>query len=774
MPSLQITREQYRDKVHGGWLGKNAGGTLGAGMEGKEIRSVQFYDPLPGQPAASDGLDFQFVWLNTLRDVGPNLTSDDLGDRWEQYIKYAWDEYGWSSANLRRGLRAPISGSFNNWFRTSNRAVGRCDIWGLTAPGSPQIAATYAYNDARIDHTGEGVWAAMFWAAMESAAFFDSDPASLVGTGLAMIPASCKTAQAVRAAVEASRGDVTLLEARTRILAAVGSDNYADAPQNVGLAVTALLFGKGDFGASISNAVSLGYATQINAAAVGALVGIMRGKNGLPVTWIQPLGDAAVLGWGVVGLDVERTTTELVEHTTEAGERVVAEKCSDVALVDKIEVPPVPPPVEQAAAVAVEPAAGPGVSMAADQSAVEAPTEGPRIPSAPPAGFVIPGTANPDAAPAVADGVAERIQKLELDQPAETTDDDEPTVREIPLEADAQTTESLESSAVLSGAEPQQAVPVIPTVVETPPAVIATPVPSINWLANNMVQPLWNASSNTALYGVKGFEITVDYGDAGPAIIPNTATTIVVAIRNLSESDFIGHVTLGAPAGWQVAVPGAQGQRQMLAKGGMARYGFVLRAPDTVSLMPRNMVAVVLTPENATPISADVPLLGGSCWWFVGPFRNMADEGFDRAYEPEDKPGIENEYLARDGGLVKWQQLAFKENVMNLETLLNGYAGVVYGQTALHVASITEARIVTHTNDGVKVWLNDQRILLRHSHEPFRPSLAHAPASADVTLKAGDNKVMVKVVRCGAPMEFAFTVTDRDGKPLDDVGNTRW
>src|SRR5262249_32767515 len=150
------------------------------------------------------------------------------------------------------------------------------------SPGHPQAAATYAFNDARIDHAGEGVWAAMFWAAMESAAFFVSDPGSLVGIGLSMIPSECKTAQAVRVAQEAARADATLLDARSRMISAVGNNNYADAPQNIGFAVTALLYGKGDFGASLCNAIGLGYATQVNAGAVGALLGIARGKSGLP------------------------------------------------------------------------------------------------------------------------------------------------------------------------------------------------------------------------------------------------------------------------------------------------------------------------------------------------------------------------------------------------------------------------------------------------------------------------------------------------------------
>ena len=91
-----------------------------------------------------------------------------------------------------------------------------------------------------------------------------------------------------------------------------------------------------------------------------------------------------------------------------------------------------------------------------------------------------------------------------------------------------------------------------------------------------------------------------------------------------------------------------------------------------------------------------------------------------------------------------------------------------------NVPTQTEARIVAHTNDGVKVWLNRQRIAQRHSHEPFRPTLGYGPLQADVVFQPGDNQVMIKVVRCGDPIEFAFAIVDRDGKPMLDVMGTGW
>ena len=137
MAALTLTREKYRDKIYGGWLGKNAGGTLGNPVEGrKEPLSLTFYDPIPGQAAWNEDLDFQLVWLSAIRQHGPEITSEQLAGAWQAHIAYPWDEYGYAVYNLRRGLKPPITGSFNNWFRRSDGGAIRSELWGMVAPGA--------------------------------------------------------------------------------------------------------------------------------------------------------------------------------------------------------------------------------------------------------------------------------------------------------------------------------------------------------------------------------------------------------------------------------------------------------------------------------------------------------------------------------------------------------------------------------------------------------------------------------------------------------------
>lgn len=723
-----LSREIFRDKVYGGWLGRNAGGTLGASREGKkDILDLSFYRPVPGQPVANEDLDLQLVALHGLRMHGPGISSLEIAELWAKHVRYTFDEFGYATRNLRRGLRPPVSGWHDNWFRHGSGAMGRCQLWAMVAPAAPHIAAEYAYHDATLDHAEEGVWAAMFWAAVQSAAFASGDRHELIEIGLGMIPSSCRVARAVQAACEAHQLGRTWVEARSRILTAVGAELYADAPQNTGFAMLGWLYGNGDFGSSLCHAANCGYDCDGTAGAVGATMGILLGKSGLPTEWMTPLGDAVVLGWGVVDLDVERTVAELTEHTIEAAEQVVAALCPEVQFVDALESRELP------------------TSAAAD-----APEKEPRL------GELPEGAQTADAAPTTAENVGEG-----LEQPASALPVTESSTPET--EGEASSAGSPETAAHSDTSTED---------VHTPQLAVPRVEPALRRFEH--VQPLWTISPRTAVYRHGPYEVEVDYGENGPAIVPNAAASLMFTVRNLGEEDFVGNVRISTPAGWDVRVPGAQGQRQMLARGGMARYGFVIRCPETAKLAAVNSVGLVLAPEQGSPTLLPVPLLGGHCWHYVGPLANSHMEGFERSFEPEEKPSLSERYLGRAGAMVAWQRIGFRETVMDVEPLFDRAPGVLYLRTALRLDRSADARIVVHCNDGVRAWLNGRLLLQRHSHEDFHPILSSGNAMAETVLNQGANLLVLKIVRCKDPIRLAVVITDLNGRPIEDLGNTFW
>lgn len=117
--------------------------------------------------------------------------------------RFPWDEYAIAIRNLKNGIRPPFSGSYDNWFVDGMGAAIRSEIWACLAPGNPELAAKFAYQDACVDHSGNGMWAEVFLAAMESAAFVESDVRRIIEIAS---PASLPTASCGRGSRMRSAG----------------------------------------------------------------------------------------------------------------------------------------------------------------------------------------------------------------------------------------------------------------------------------------------------------------------------------------------------------------------------------------------------------------------------------------------------------------------------------------------------------------------------------------------------------------------------------------
>lgn len=313
---MKLTYEVYKDKVRGCWAGKNIGGVLGAPFEGKrEYFDIDFYtQDLSMGPPPNDDLDLQIIWLAAVERYGRNVNASILGEYWLSYVIPNWVEYGTGKANLRAGLQPPLSGLLENTYKDSCGCFIRSEVWACLAPGFPEIAAKYAYEDAIVDHEGEGMYGEIFFAAMQSAAFVESDKKKLLEIGLSYIPETSVTTKAVREAISCYDSGVDFKEARIRIHNTapgtfgvqgcklseirqegnegmeVGSPGF-DAPENVAFTVAGWLYGEDDLGKSLCLAVACGEDTDCTAATLGALMGIIQGADALPEKWTAPLDD---------------------------------------------------------------------------------------------------------------------------------------------------------------------------------------------------------------------------------------------------------------------------------------------------------------------------------------------------------------------------------------------------------------------------------------------------------------------------------------------------
>ena len=93
--------------------------------------------------------------------------------------------------------------------------------------------------------------------------------------------------------------------------------DWFQAPCNVAFVVIGLLYGEGDFKKSMIYAINCGDDTDCTGATIGAVLGIIYGKKGIPEDWASYLGDNLVtvaIDRTSVGNQLPRTCTELTER----------------------------------------------------------------------------------------------------------------------------------------------------------------------------------------------------------------------------------------------------------------------------------------------------------------------------------------------------------------------------------------------------------------------------------------------------------------------------
>lgn len=297
---LQFNKSELRDRIYACWIGKNIGGTLGTPFEAKqEMNSCTGFTSKPGSPLPNDDLDLQLIWLKAITEVGPKaLDSKVLGEYWLEYITPYWNEYGISKANMRRGIMPPMSGQYKNYWKHSNGAWIRTEIWATLYPGDVEKAIHFAYEDACVDHgCGEGTYATIFVAAMEAAAFVIQDLRKLIEIGLSKIPEKSCVFQFITKVLDCYDSGMSWQEARNIITdMALADENlgWFQAPTNVGYAIIGLLYGQGDFKKTLLIACNCGDDTDCTCATAGSILGLMHGTSIIPNDWREYIGDSLV------------------------------------------------------------------------------------------------------------------------------------------------------------------------------------------------------------------------------------------------------------------------------------------------------------------------------------------------------------------------------------------------------------------------------------------------------------------------------------------------
>ena len=171
-------------------------------------------------------------------------------------------------------------------------------------------------------------------------------------------------------------------------------------------------------------------------------------------------------------------------------------------------------------------------------------------------------------------------------------------------------------------------------------------------------------------------------------------------------------------------------------------------------------------PEKAEAHIQKTGFITEDAWLILGPFDNAGGIGYHKAYIAEDAMQVDtSEKYDGIDGQISWEK--------SEDDMLNGYISLgdnVDWSVAYAFATVTspderEVLLKFDSDDQGKIWLNGKEV--------FTNTEAHSATidryTVPVTLRSGENSILVKVCEEEEGWGFYLRITDTDGKPFEDL-----
>lgn len=245
---------------------------------------------IDGMPE-DDDLNYPLLALSLLEQHGTALSTDDVAKSWLDNLPAGrvFTAERVAYRNLLAGHDAPRTATHQNPFREWIGALIRTDVYGWTRPGDLREAARLAWVDARLSHTRNGVYGAMWAAALGSAALVVDSVSAALDAASTVVPPESRLAQAIELGRCAGREAADDSAALDMLHQALGHLHWVHVLNNAAVIACALERGRGDLTASIGLAVMAGWDTDSAGATVGAVVGAVGGPDAIAERWSAPL-----------------------------------------------------------------------------------------------------------------------------------------------------------------------------------------------------------------------------------------------------------------------------------------------------------------------------------------------------------------------------------------------------------------------------------------------------------------------------------------------------
>ncbi|MBP1636620.1 MAG: putative rane protein, partial [Acidobacteria bacterium] len=203
-PSRTISRAALEDKIRGGWAGKMIGVSYGAptefGSNGKIFEGEIAWSPERVSNALrQDDLYVGMTLAETMDRLGFDATVEQYGEAFKDSRYQLWHANAGARRLLNLGIKAPMSGhpKYNIHANDIDFQI-EADFIGLMSPGLPRESNKYSERVGRVMNHGDGLYGGLFVNGMYAAAFFESDPRTVVEQGLACLPRESEYARLIR------------------------------------------------------------------------------------------------------------------------------------------------------------------------------------------------------------------------------------------------------------------------------------------------------------------------------------------------------------------------------------------------------------------------------------------------------------------------------------------------------------------------------------------------------------------------------------------------
>ncbi|WP_375450225.1 ADP-ribosylglycohydrolase family protein [uncultured Devosia sp.] len=320
IPALQrfpVADGSIRARIHGAWLGRCVGNTMGKPIESLTRTEVSIYlravDQWPQRgyvpllpelpdgvshlhesaPEASaglftdvprdDDLDWTILALALAERYGRDLTTDDIAREWLDRLPFTQTFTAERAAyrNLIHGFAAPETARVDNPYREWIGALIRADMYGYLNPGDPVTAARAALADARLSHLGNGIYGEMWAAALVAIALSVDTVRPALEAALSVLPPRSRLAQSQMQLLALHASGASSERALDWVDSELGHYNWVHTINNAALIALGLLWGTG-FVTSVALTISGGRDTDSNAATVGSVFGALHGIASIP------------------------------------------------------------------------------------------------------------------------------------------------------------------------------------------------------------------------------------------------------------------------------------------------------------------------------------------------------------------------------------------------------------------------------------------------------------------------------------------------------------